>query len=157
LVKYEHRRPDGVSFIPSLGVSALSLGGQQDEFIDPVAQVRYGIGLRMEAVGYQESGKPLSRATPILAITVDGELLEFVDSNRELGSGVGVELSLANILSVRYGYADKQFAFDYAQTFGGGLGYGWWRAYLRFDFAMAFESNQSRHVNAFGFMVDVDI
>lgn len=157
LAKYEYRRPDGVSFIPSFGVSALSWGGRQDEVIDPVAQVRYGIGLRLEAVGLQESGRPLSRETPILAITIDGELLDFVDSNRELGSGVGVELSLVNILSIRYGYADKQFAFDYAQTFGGGLGYGWRRAYFRLDFAMAFESNQSRHVNAVGFLVDVDI
>jgi hypothetical protein len=112
LAKYELQREEGMSFIPSLGVSALSFGNQGDEFINPVEQVRYGAGLRIEAMGLQESGEPMGPSTPILAITVDGELLDFVDTDRKLGSGVGAELSLVNILSIRYGYADSQFAFD---------------------------------------------
>jgi hypothetical protein len=160
LVKYNTETSEGVNVVPSLGVSVLNFGGGADsgsDNINPADQVRYGAGLRMEAFGLQESGEPLSRPTPVLAIAVDGELLDFVDTNRKLGSGVGVELSLINILSIRYGYADSQFAYDYGQTFGGGLGYGWGRTWFRLDFAIAFETSQSRNISAVGFLVDVDI
>jgi len=160
IAKYMIRRPDGTNIIPSLGVSGLNVGGTKDEgsgLIDPATQVRYGAGLRLEALGAQESGEPLMRTSPILAITIDGELLDFVDSGDGLGSGIGVEFSMVNILNIRYGYADKQFAFDYGQTFGGGIGYGWKQAWFRIDFAMAFETDHSKNISAIGFLVDLDI
>jgi hypothetical protein len=160
LVKYNTKTSEGINVVTSLGASVLNFGDSKDSgsnLIDPAAQARYGAGLRLEAFGVQESGEPLSRPTPILAIAVDGELLDFIDSDRKLGSGVGVELSLVNILGIRYGYADSQFAFDYGQTFGGGLGYGWRRWWFRLDFAMAFETNQTKNISAVGFLVDIDI
>jgi hypothetical protein len=160
LAKYVIHRSEGTNIIPSVGVSGLNLGGTKDEgseIIRPATQVRYGAGLRLEALGAQEAGEPLSRTSPVLAITIDGELLDFTDSDRGLGSGVGVELSMVNILNIRYGYADKQFAFDYGQTFGGGIGYGWRQAWFRLDFAMAFETDQSKNISAVGFLVDLDI
>jgi hypothetical protein len=160
LVKYMIRRPEGTNIIPSLGVSALSLGGNKNVgtmVFDPAEQIRLGAGLRMEAMAVQEAGDPLSRTSPVLAVTIDGELLDFPDTDRGLGSGVGVEFSLFNILDIRYGYADKQLAFDYGQTFGGGIGYGWKRMWFRLDFAMAFETNQAKNISAVGFNVDWDI
>ena len=160
LVKYVIRRPEGTNIIPSLGVSALSLGGNKNvgsAVFDPVEQIRIGAGLRMEAMAVQEAGDPLSRSSPVLAVTIDGELLDFPDTDRGLGSGVGVEFSLFNILDIRYGYADKQLAFEYGQTFGGGIGYGWKRMWFRLDFAMAFETNQTKNISAVGFNVDWDI
>ena len=48
-------------------------------------------------------------------------------------------------------------AFDYGQTFGGGIGYGWKRVWFRLDFAMAFETNQTKNISAVGFEVDWNI
>jgi hypothetical protein len=160
LVKYMIRRPEGTNIIPSLGVSALSLGGNKNvgsAVFDPVEQIRFGAGLRMESMAVQEEGNPLSSTSPVLAVTIDGELVDYLDTDRELGSGVGVEFSLFSILDIRYGYADKQLAFEYGQTFGGGIGYGWKRMWFRLDFAMAFETNQAKNISAVGFNVDWDI
>jgi len=166
LAQYTYARNDGVFLNWSFGVSGLSLGGQKDEgaqIIDPAEQVRYGVGLRIEAVGLQESGEPISRDKSVISLTIDGELIDYVGTDLEPGSGVGFEMMMVNIMSIRYGYADKQYAFGpgqtfgYGQTFGGGLGYGWSRWWFRLDFAMTFETNLEKNISAVGMLIDVDI
>jgi hypothetical protein len=159
LARYTYHRQDGLDLVTSGGVSGLSLGSNEGgpDAIKPVEQLRAGLGFRVEAMGIQESGEPLDMQGPILAIAVNGEVVDYVDTDRGLGSGVGVEMALVNIMSIRYGYADKQYAFDYGQTFGGGLGYGWGRTYFRFDFALAFETNLSKNISSVGFLVEIDV
>jgi hypothetical protein len=156
LARYTYHRRDGLDVVTSGGVSALSLGGGGSADIEPVDRLRAGLGFRIEAMGVQESGRPIDPQCPILAIAVHGELVDYLDGNRDLGSGLGVEMSLVNIMSIRYGYADTQYAFDYGQTFGGGLGYGWGHTYFRLDFAMTFETNLSKNIGAVGILVDID-
>jgi hypothetical protein len=159
LVKYTYHRQDGLDVVTSGGVSGLSLGSGDSgpDAIEPVEQLRAGLGLRVEAMGLDESGERAKPRTPILAIAVNGEVVDYVDSDRDVGSGVGVEMSLVDIMSIRYGYADSQYAFDYGQTFGGGLGYGWGRAYFRFDFALAFETNLSKNISSIGLLLEFDL
>jgi hypothetical protein len=159
MVKYTYHRQDGLDVVTSGGVSGLSLGagdGGPDE-VKPVEQLRAGLGIRLEAAGTQESGEPIGWQSPILAVAINGEVVDYVDTDRDPGSSVGVEMAMANILSIRYGYADKQYTFDYGQTFGGSLGYGWNRAYFRFDLAMAFETDLGKNISAIGFLLDIDI
>ena len=159
LVKYTHRRSDGLDVVTSAGVSGLSLGSGESgpDAITPIEQVRAGLGVTVEAMGEQEAGETAGREFSILAIAVNGELVDYVDLDQDPGSSVGVEMALVNIMSIRYGYADKQYAFDYGQTFGGALGYGFGRTYIRFDVAMAFETNLGKNISSFGFLVDLDI
>ena len=125
--------------------------------LDALEQLRAGIGLRVEAKGIQESGEPAAIQRPVLAMAINGEIVDYVDTDQGLGSGVGLEMALADIMSIRYGYADKQYAFEYGQTFGGGLGYGWQRARFRFDFALAFETNLSKNISSVGFLLEFDV
>jgi hypothetical protein len=159
LVKYTYRRSDGVDVVTSAGVSGLSLGSGDSgpNAVKPIEQLRAGLGISLEAMAEPVSGDADGREFSILAIAVDGELVDYVDLDRDPGSSVGVEMALVNILSIRYGYADKQYAFDYGQTFGGALGYGFGRTYVRLDFAMAFETNLGKNISAVGFLVDLDI
>jgi hypothetical protein len=159
LVKYTYRRSDGVDVVTSGGVSGLSLGSGDSgpDAIKPIEQLRAGLGVSLEAMGEPESGEPGDREFSILAIAVNGELVDYVDLDRDPGSSVGVEMALVNILSIRYGYADKQYAFEYGQTFGGALGYGFGRTYIRLDVAMAFETNLGKNISAVGLLVDLDI
>jgi len=159
LVKYTYHRSDGLDVVTRGGVSGLSLGSSDcgPEAVKPIEQLRAGLGISVETMGELESGEELQREFSILAIAVNGELVDYVDIDRDPGSSVGVEMALVNILSIRYGYADKQYAFDYGQTFGGALGYGFGRTYARIDFAMAFETNLGKNISAVGFLVDLDI
>ena len=159
LGRYTYHRQDGLRVITTGGVSGLSLGGSDAGplLIQSVEQLRAGLGIRVEASGLQESGKPVGHLDPIMAIGINGEIVDYSGTDRKLGSSVGLEMSLVNILSIRYGYADSQYAFRYGQTFGGGLGYGWGRTYLRVDVAMAFETNLDKNISSFGFLVDIDI
>jgi hypothetical protein len=160
MAKYTYRRQDGLDVVTSGGVSGLSLGSDDSgpDAVQPVQQLRAGLGVRLEAAGVPEPGEPMAWwQSPIMAVAVNGEVVDYVDSDRDPGSSVGLEMALANIFSIRYGYADKQYAFDYGQTFGGGLGYGWNRAYFRFDFALAFETNLGKNISSVGFLVDIDI
>ena len=157
--RYVYHRKDGLDVVTKAGVSGLSLGGSESGplAIQAVEQLRAGLGFRVEASGVQESGEPLGHLNPVLAIGINGEVVDYPDTDRKPGSSVGLEMSLVNILSIRYGYADSQYAFDYGQTFGGGLGFGRGRTYVRFDVAMAFETNLDKNISSFGFLVDIDI
>ncbi len=159
LGRYTYHRQDGLNVITTAGVSGLSLGGSDAGplVIQSIEQFRAGMGIRVEASGLQESGESLGHFDPIMAIGINGEVVDYSDTDRKTGSSVGIEMSLINVLSVRFGYADSQYAFDYGQTFGGGLGYGWGRTYVRLDLAMAFETNLSKNISSFGFLVDIDI
>jgi hypothetical protein len=159
LARYTYRRTDGLDVVASAGISGLSLGADESgpEAIAPVEQRRAGLSVRVEAKGEQEAGEPDSREFSILSISLNGELVDFVDYQQGLGSGIGMEMSLVNIMSIRYGYADKQYAFGYGQTFGGALGYGFGRVYVRVDLAMAFETDLNKNISAVGFFLDVDV
>jgi hypothetical protein len=159
LARYTYHRKDGLDVVTSGGVSGLSLGSGAagPEAVEPVEQLRAGLGMRLQAAGMHESGEPVGWQSPVLAIALSGEVVEYVDSDRKTGSSVGAEMALVNILCIRYGYADSQYAFDHGQTFGGSLGYGWGRAYFRFDFALTFETNLSKNISAVGFLVDLDV
>ena len=162
LVKRGFCSGDGRMVTPSLGVSALSVGAsteQGPETTDPVSQIRYGLGIRLEEMGVQQSGKAIRCTVPVLAIALDAEILDYNVPHapeRKLGSSVGVEFSLADILSVRYGYADGQEFFVYGQTFGGSLGYGWGHTSVHLDYAAAFGTGGDSF-NAIGFTVGMDL
>ncbi len=162
LVKREFCTSGGRMVTPSFGVSALSFGADTEHgagIIDPVSQMRYGLGIRLEEMGVQQSGMAVRCTGPVLAIALDAEILDYNDSQapeRKLGSGVGVEFSLADILSVRYGYADGQEFFDYGQTFGGSLGYGWGRTSVHFEYAAAFGDGHDS-ISVIGFTVGMDL
>jgi hypothetical protein len=159
LARYTYRRADGLDVIASGGVSGLSLGANESgpEVVTPVEQLRAGLAVRVEAKGEQEAGEPDSREFSILSISLNGELVDFVDYDQGLGSSIGMEMSLVNIMSIRYGYADKQYAFGYGQTFGGALGYGFGRIYVRVDLAMAFETDLDKNISAIGILLDIDV
>ena len=110
MAKYTYHRQDGLDVVTSGGVSGLSLGANDGgpDAIASVEQLRAGLGIRLEAAGTQESGEPIGWQSPILAIAVNGEVVDYVDTGRDPGSSVGMEMSMANSLSIRYGYADKQ-------------------------------------------------
>lgn len=162
LVKRGFCMSGGLNLTPSFGVSALSVGANTEngpDSIDPVSQTRYGLGIRIEEMGVQQSGMAVRCTAPVLAIALDAEILDYnvpQELERKLGSGIGVEFSLADILSIRYGYTDGQEFFVYGQTFGGSLGYGWGRTSVHLEYAAAFGTGGDSF-NAIGFTVGMDL
>jgi len=82
LVRYTYHRQDGLDVVTSGGVSALSLGSGESgpDAVEPVEQVRAGMGLRVEARGIQQSGEPVATRGPILAIALNGEVVDYIDT-----------------------------------------------------------------------------
>jgi hypothetical protein len=162
LVKRGFCTSDGRKVTPSFGVSALSFGADTErgsDTIDPVSQMRYGLGIRLEEMGVQQAGMAVRCTAPVLAIALDAEILDYnvpQELERKLGSSVGVEFSLADILSIRYGYTDGQEFFVYGQTFGGSLGYGWGRTSVHLEYGAAFGTSGD-NISAIGFTVGMDL
>lgn len=153
MLKADFLKDKGFLLSPSVGMSFINLGkgvkfDNQDQTLPFWKKMRYGFGLRFESGSFRQSEAYFGTEIPLVTVTAAYDILvdrivqndlmvEPANTKIDDVNSFGTEISLLQVLFLRFGHNDSEYLFGDggATMWGLGAGYSWNGFAARFDYA----------------------